>query len=429
MAVHEIKIPSPGESITEVEIGNWLKQDGDLVQIDESLCEIETDKATLPLVAEVSGRLKIILEQGSVAKVGDVACSIDSDAAGLVQANKSASMPSAPLQKEAPLLAEKKDSQETGYPKGHPSPAARKMIEERGLETEQIEGTGPGGRILKQDVPEKQQEVPKEVQSNKESVTAEDNPVQEGSDASSQTLGSAEISSGKREVKRQRMSRLRRKLSERLVAVKNETAMLTTFNEVDMQQIFDLRGEYKDSFEKKHGVRLGFMGFFVKACSQALGEFPAVNSQIEGDEIVTYDYVDMGIAVSAPKGLMVPVIRNAETRSIAELETEIRRLAARARDNQLSLEEMEGGTFSITNGGVFGSMLSTPILNPPQAAILGMHNIVERPMAVNGEVKIRPVMYLALSYDHRLIDGQQSVSFLVRVKELLETPARMMLGV
>ena len=429
MAVHEIKIPSPGESITEVEIGNWLKQDGDLVQIDESLCEIETDKATLPLVAEVSGRLKIILEQGSVANVGDVACSIDSDAAGLVQENKSASKPSAPLQKEAPLLAEKKDSQETGYPKGHPSPAARKMIEERGLETEQIEGTGPGGRILKQDVPEKQQEVPKEVQSNKESVTAEDNPVQEGSDASSQTLGSAEISSGKREVKRQRMSRLRRKLSDRLVAVKNETAMLTTFNEVDMQQIFDLRGEYKDSFEKKHGVRLGFMGFFVKACSQALGEFPAVNSQIEGDEIVTYDYVDMGIAVSAPKGLMVPVIRNAETRSIAELETEIRRLAARARDNQLSLEEMEGGTFSITNGGVFGSMLSTPILNPPQAAILGMHNIVERPIAVNGEVKIRPVMYLALSYDHRLIDGQQSVSFLVRVKELLETPARMMLGV
>ncbi len=429
MAVHEIKIPSPGESITEVEIGNWLKQDGDLVQIDESLCEIETDKATLPLVAEVSGRLKIILEQGSVASVGDVACSIDSDAAGLVQENKSAFKPSAPLQEETSLLAEKKDSQETGYPKGHPSPAARKMIEERGLETEQIEGAGPGGRILKQDVPEKQQEVQKEVQSNKESVTAEDNLVQERYDASSQTLGSSEHSSGKREVKRQRMSRLRRKLSERLVAVKNETAMLTTFNEVDMQQIFDLRGQYKDSFEKKHGVRLGFMGFFVKACSQALGEFPAVNSQIEGDEIITYDYVDMGIAVSAPKGLMVPVIRNAETRSIAELETEIRRLAERARDNQLSLEEMEGGTFSITNGGVFGSMLSTPILNPPQAAILGMHNIVERPMAVNGEVKIRPVMYLALSYDHRMIDGQQSVSFLVRVKELLETPARMILGV
>ena len=282
---------------------------------------------------------------------------------------------------------------------------------------------------MKQDVPEKQQEVPKEVERIKELVTTEDSPFQEGSDASSQTLGSAEHSAGKREVKRQRMSRLRRKLSERLVAVKNETAMLTTFNEVDMQQIFDLRGQYKDFFEKKHGVRLGFMGFFVKACSQALGEFPAVNSQIEGDEIVTYDYVDMGIAVSAPKGLMVPVIRNAETRSIAELETEIRRLAARARDNQLSLEEMEGGTFSITNGGVFGSMLSTPILNPPQAAILGMHNIVERPMAVNGEVKIRPVMYLALSYDHRLIDGQQSVSFLVRIKELLETPARMMLGV
>ena len=228
---------------------------------------------------------------------------------------------------------------------------------------------------------------------------------------------------------RVKMTRMRQRIATRLKDAQNTAAMLTTFQECDMSNLMALRNKYKDSFEKKHGVRLGFMGFFVKACSQALGEFPAVNSQIEGDEIVTYDYVDMGIAVSAPKGLMVPVIRNAETRSIAELETEIRRLAARARDNQLSLEEMEGGTFSITNGGVFGSMLSTPILNPPQAAILGMHNIVERPMAVNGEVKIRPVMYLALSYDHRLIDGQQSVSFLVRVKELLETPARMMLGV
>ncbi|MDP6331428.1 MAG: dihydrolipoyllysine-residue succinyltransferase, partial [SAR324 cluster bacterium] len=237
------------------------------------------------------------------------------------------------------------------------------------------------------------------------------------------------VPSGQREVKRQRMSRLRRKLSERLVSVKNETAMLTTFNEIDMQSIYDLRSKYKDGFEKKHDVRLGFMGFFIKACSEALREFPAVNSQIDGEEIVSFEYVDMGIAVSAPKGLMVPVIRNAETLSIAEIETEIRRLAARARENQLSLAEMEGGTFSITNGGVFGSMLSTPILNPPQAAILGMHNIVERPMAINGEVKIRPVMFIALSYDHRLIDGQQSVSFLVRLKELLETPARMILGV
>ncbi|HJM08418.1 MAG TPA: 2-oxoglutarate dehydrogenase complex dihydrolipoyllysine-residue succinyltransferase [SAR324 cluster bacterium] len=430
MSVHEIKIPSPGESITEVEIGNWLKKDGDLVQIDESLCEIETDKATLPLVAEVAGKLKIFLEQGATANVGDVACSIDPDKAGSIPVEEIGTTTLGSDQPGDPVEEKKSSSQETVYAKGHPSPAAQKIMNQEGMKAGQIEGTGPGGRILKQDVSDAMSEPTNDVKLTEKPVSNHEVRVDvKNSTPIPSSSSPVSVPSGQREVKRQRMSRLRRKLSERLVSVKNETAMLTTFNEIDMQSIYDLRSKYKDGFEKKHDVRLGFMGFFIKACSEALREFPAVNSQIDGEEIVSFEYVDMGIAVSAPKGLMVPVIRNAETLSIAEIETEIRRLAARARENQLSLAEMEGGTFSITNGGVFGSMLSTPILNPPQAAILGMHNIVERPMAINGEVKIRPVMFIALSYDHRLIDGQQSVSFLVRLKELLETPARMILGV
>ncbi|MEC9297609.1 MAG: dihydrolipoyllysine-residue succinyltransferase, partial [SAR324 cluster bacterium] len=293
------------------------------------------------------------------------------------------------------------------YAAGHPSPAARKMIAEQGIAN--VSGGGPGGRITKADVQEQVRQVP-------DGVAAAESVLQmEATEAS-----------GSRNKKRERLSRLRRKLAERLVAVKNETAMLTTFNEVDMQAILDLRSQSKDVFLEKYKVKLGFMGLFTKACTEALNEFPAVNAQLDGDEIVFHDYVDMGIAVSAPKGLMVPVVRNAESLTLAQIETEIGRLAKRARDNKISIEEMEGGTFSITNGGVFGSMLSTPILNPPQSAILGMHNIVERPMAVNGKVEIRPVMYLALSYDHRIVDGQQSVSFLVRVKENLENPTRML---
>ena len=402
MSIVEIKIPSPGESITEVEIGSWLKADGDYVQLDETICEIETDKATLPLIAESAGALKIILQEGETAGIGDVACSIDTEAAQ----PETSSAEISSVTSETADSPEQSVSTTDSYAAGHPSPAARKMMAEQGIAN--VSGGGPGGRITKEDVQQHGRQVPAAV------VTAE----------SAQQAEAPEVS-GSRNKKRERLSRLRRKLAERLVAVKNETAMLTTFNEVDMQAIFDLRSQSKDVFLEKHKVKLGFMGLFTKACTEALKDFPAVNAQLDGDEIVFHDYVDMGIAVSAPKGLMVPVVRNAESLTLPQIETEIGRLAKRARDNKLSIEEMEGGTFSITNGGVFGSMLSTPILNPPQSAILGMHNIVERPMAVNGKVVIRPVMYLALSYDHRIVDGQQSVSFLVRVRENLENPTRM----
>ncbi len=412
MPIVDVKIPSPGESITEVEIGTWLKADGDLVQVDEPLCEIETDKATLPLMAESTGVLRIVLESGATAAVGDVAAQIDTDAAGAAPEAPSAPAAEAPAPSAPAPEAPARDS----YAAGHPAPAAAKLMAEQNVASGSVAGSGPGGRVTKQDVQEHLKAAPPEAAPSAPTPEAEaPAPVAAPTEPRAQS--------------RERMSRLRRKLAERLVSVKNETAMLTTFNEVDMKAIFDLRNAHKGQFEKKHGVRLGFMGFFVKACSQALMEFPLVNGQIDGDDLVTFDYVDMGIAVSAPKGLVVPVIRNAETLTIPEIETEIVRLAKRARDNKLSIEEMDGGTFSITNGGVFGSMLSTPIINPPQSAILGMHNIVERPLAVNGEVVIRPVMYLALSYDHRIIDGQQSVSFLYRVKEYLENPARMLLSV
>ena len=404
MSIVEIKIPSPGESITEVEIGSWLKADGDYVLLDETICEIETDKATLPLIAESAGALKIILQEGETAGIGDVACSIDTEAAQ----PETSSAEISSVTSETADSPEQSVSTTDSYAAGHPSPAARKMMAEQGIAN--VSGGGPGGRITKEDVRQHERQVPEAV------TTAE----------SAQQAEAPEVS-GSRNKKRERLSRLRRKLAERLVAVKNETAMLTTFNEVDMQAIFDLRSQSKDVFLEKHKVKLGFMGLFTKACTEALKDFPAVNAQLDGDEIVFHDYVDMGIAVSAPKGLMVPVVRNAESLTLPQIETEIGRLAKRARDNKLSIDEMEGGTFSITNGGVFGSMLSTPILNPPQSAILGMHNIVERPMAVNGKVVIRPVMYLALSYDHRIVDGQQSVSFLVRVRENLENPTRMLL--
>jgi 2-oxoglutarate dehydrogenase E2 component (dihydrolipoamide succinyltransferase) len=402
MSIVEIKIPSPGESITEVEIGSWLKADGDYVQLDETICEIETDKATLPLIAESAGALKIILQEGETAGIGDVACSIDTEAAQ----PETSSAEISSVTSETADSPEQSVSTTDSYAAGHPSPAARKMMAEQGIAN--VSGGGPGGRITKEDVRQHDRQVPEAVAAAESAQQAEAPEV-----------------SGSRNKKRERLSRLRRKLAERLVAVKNETAMLTTFNEVDMQAIFDLRSQSKDVFLEKYKVKLGFMGLFTKACTEALKDFPAVNAQLDGDEIVFHDYVDMGIAVSAPKGLMVPVVRNAESLTLPQIETEIGRLAKRARDNKLSIEEMEGGTFSITNGGVFGSMLSTPILNPPQSAILGMHNIVERPMAVNGKVVIRPVMYLALSYDHRIVDGQQSVSFLVRVRENLENPTRM----
>ena len=413
MSVVEIKIPSPGESITEVTIETWHKEDGDFVQVDEILCEIETDKATLPMPAEVAGTVQIILQEGADAKVGDVLCKIDT--AGVPSADSSG-----PTTESSNAVPEKMGSPSISYAAGHPSPAAHKLMNEAGISADQVQGSGPGNRITKQDVELAKNQQPPPLKTDSTAVVAS---------AESKNDGATVPKSSSREQRREKMSRLRTKLSERLVAVKNETAMLTTFNEVDMSAIFAMRKDYKDKFEKKYGQRLGFMGFFTKAVSEAVQDFPAVNAMIDGNEIVYSDFVDIGIAVSAPKGLVVPVVRNAESLTIPQIELEIGRLAKRARDNKLSVEEMTGGTFSITNGGVFGSMLSTPIINPPQSAILGMHNVVERPVALNGQVLIRPVMYLALSYDHRIIDGRESVSFLFKVKEYLENPARILLGV
>ena len=413
MSVVEIKIPSPGESITEVTIETWHKADGEFVQVDEILCEIETDKATLPMPAEVAGTVQIVLQEGSDAKVGDVLCKIDT--AGVPSADSSE-----PTTQSSNAVHEKVEQSGVGYAAGHPSPAAHKLMNEAEISADQVQGSGPGNRITKQDV-----ELAKSQQNPPTKTEA--TPV--ANSAQSKSDGETVPKSSSREQRREKMSRLRTKLSERLVAVKNETAMLTTFNEVDMSAIFAMRKDYKEKFEKKYGQRLGFMGFFTKAVSEAVQDFPAVNAMIDGNEIVYSDFVDIGIAVSAPKGLVVPVVRNAENLTIPQIELEIGRLAKRARENKLSVEEMTGGTFSITNGGVFGSMLSTPIINPPQSAILGMHNVVERPVALNGQVVIRPVMYLALSYDHRIIDGRESVSFLFKVKEYLENPARILLGV
>ena len=409
MAIVEIKIPSPGESITEVEIGNWLKTDGDHVDLDETLCEIETDKATLPLIAEVAGSLKILLQTGETAQVGEVACSINTEASSA--ATSSAIRAEEPLETPSILI-----------PTGHPSPAAQKMMAENQLSSSQIPGSGRDGRITKQDVQQ-------QLKAGKAPSTAPEKNVAPASKTESKINVPLVKASGSRAVTREKMSRLRLKLSERLVSVKNETAMLTTFNEVDMSEIFQLRKEMKEKFEKKYGIRLGFMGFFTRAVCEAIKDFPEINAIIDGTEVIHHDYVDVGIAVSSPKGLVVPVIRNAESMNIPQIEAELLRLAKRARENRISIDEMTGGTFSITNGGVFGSMLSTPILNPPQSAILGMHNVVERPIAVQGQVVIRPVMYLALSYDHRVIDGRESVSFLYKVKEYLETPGRILLGV
>ena len=401
--IAETKVPSPGESITEVEIANWLVKDGDYVSKDDELCEIDSDKATLTVNAEESGTVKILIAAGEKVAVGATICTIDTDAkapaATEKKKEKAAEVVIAAPEKKQEVKEEKKKS----YADGVPSVSAKKMMEENGLTSSKIKATGKDGRITKGDVLQAMS-----AGFNNESVT---NSWQ-----------------GSRETDRQKMSSLRRKLAERLVGVKNQTAMLTTFNEVDMSGIMELRKKYKDKFKEKHGVGVGFMSFFTKAVTEALFHFPAVNAMLEGEEIVYHKYCDIGIAVSAPKGLMVPVIRNAETLSLADIEKSIAALALKARDGKLSIDEMTGGTFTITNGGVFGSMLSTPILNPPQSAILGMHNIVERPVAINGKVEIRPIMYVALSYDHRIIDGRESVGFLVKVKEMLENPQKILFG-
>lgn len=411
--VLEVKVPAVGESITEVTLSVWNKKSGDTVQLDEVICELESDKATFELPAEVSGILEIIAESGSVVAIGGILAKITVGAVAAVPVANApvAVAPAAP----APLV-----TADSSYASGHPSPAAAKILDEKGMAANAVNGTGIGGRITKEDA---QNAVPG-VQVASPAVSA---PA-----AASATGVSAAVSnspSDARGVRREKMSSLRKTVARRLVAVKNETAMLTTFNEVDMKPVMDLRSKYKDKFKEKHGVGLGFMSFFTKAICVALKEFPSVNAKIDGEEMIFHDYCDISIAVSAPKGLVVPVIRNAEHLSLAGIESEVVRLAVKARDNKLSLEEMSGGTFTITNGGVFGSMLSTPIINAPQVAILGMHNIVERAVVVDGQIVIRPIMYLALSYDHRIIDGKESVSFLVRVKQLLEDPARLLLDI
>jgi len=400
----EVTVPSPGESVTEVTLSAWLKADGDYVRKDEELFEIESEKATLSVASFVSGKIEIRVREGETVNVGAVACAIDTSAAlpESVVAPAAANLTPAPTEAatEAESIA---------------SVAARKLMAERGISPEQIKGTGREGRITKADVlafGPREAEAP--VASDKAKTAA------------SQVVAEPLFS---RTTRRHKMSSLRIKLAERLVAAKNQTAMLTTFNEVDMSAIMAARSKYKEQFQDAYGAHLDLMSFFVKAACEALRTFPAANAIIEGDEIVYHDYVDMGIAVSAPKGLVVPVIRNAESLSFDRIEVEIDRLAGRARGNQLTLDEMTGGTFTITNGGVFGSLLSTPLLNPPQSGILGMHNIVRRPVAIGDNVEIRPMMYLAFSYDHRIIDGRESVGFLVRVKELLEDPVRLLLKV
>lgn len=409
MSVLEMKVPSPGESISEVEIAQWLVSDGDYVEKDQTIAEVDSDKATLELPAEDSGIITLKAAEGDVVKVGQVVCLIDTSAAkpaGFESAAKAEAVvveeKAAPKQEEAKAPVPSPDPVKASYANGTSSPAASKMIAENGVNANKISGTGKDGRITKQDV-----------------IAAM---------AGGFATDSAQGWGGTREQSREKMSMLRRKVAERLVAVKNETAMLTTFNEVDMKPIMDLRAKYKDQFAKHHEVNLGFMSFFTKAVTEALNLFPAVNGQIDGTDMIFHNYADIGIAVSSPKGLMVPVVRNAEQMSLAQIEAEIKRLAIKARDGKITPDDMTGGTFTITNGGVFGSMMSTPIINPPQSAILGMHNIVERPMAIDGKVEIRPMMYLALSYDHRIIDGKESVGFLVKVKEMLENPERMLFG-
>ncbi|TNF45704.1 MAG: 2-oxoglutarate dehydrogenase complex dihydrolipoyllysine-residue succinyltransferase [Bacteroidetes bacterium] len=411
MSVLEMKVPSPGESISEVEIAQWLVSDGDYVEKDQAIAEVDSDKATLELPAEESGIITLKAGEGDVVKVGQVVCLIDTSAARPEGAapkaekveEKKEEVKAAPVAEKA-VAAPNPDpvKKEASYASGTTSPAASKMIAENGLAANRINGTGKDGRITKQDV-----------------IAAMSGGF---STADAQGWG------GSRDQNREKMSMLRRKIAERLVSVKNETAMLTTFNEVDMKPIMDIRAKYKDAFAKHHEVNLGFMSFFTKAVTEALNLYPAVNAQIDGNEMVFHNYADIGIAVSSPKGLMVPVVRNAEQMSLAEIEREIKRLAIKARDGKITPDDMTGGTFTITNGGVFGSMLSTPIINPPQSAILGMHNVVERPVAINGKVEIRPIMYVALSYDHRIIDGKESVGFLVKVKEMLENPEKMLFG-
>jgi len=385
-----MKVPSPGESISEVEIAEWLVKDGDFVEKDQTIAEVDSDKATLDLPAEESGVITLKAEEGDAVAVGQVVCLIDTSAKA--PKIKKIKQEDKPVNVIKPVEESSQSKLENSFASGTPSPAASKILSEKNIPIGSVSGSGRGGRITKDDALKALPKV------DLKAIVKD------------------------RNIESKKLSMLRRKVAQRLVAVKNQTAMLTTFNEVNMTPIFELRKKYKEEFKEKHGVGLGFMSFFTKATVQALQEFPDVNSMIDGDQQIKYDFFDISIAVSGPKGLMVPVVRDAQELSFSGVEKEIKRLAIRARDGEITVDEMTGGTFTITNGGVFGSMLSTPIINPPQSAILGMHNIVERPIAVNGKVEIHPIMYLALSYDHRIIDGKESVGFLVKIKEALENP-------
>ena len=404
MSVVKIVIPPIGESITEVTLGEWLVEDGSYVNEGDELVEVESDKATLPLPAEQSGVIKIIASEGDDLEIGAVVAELDTSASAPAEKSNSSDAPEPPSAPSAP------NTETSGGDKNYPSPAASKILAEKGIDANSVSGSGKDGRITKADAMAANKSAPAEK---------------------AQKAPEAQVPSGgaSREVRVEKMSRLRKTIAKRLTEAKNSTAMLTTFNEVDMHNVMELRKRYKDQFKDKHEIGLGFMSFFTKACTLALKEVPGVNAQIDGETIKYHDYADVGIAVSTPKGLVVPVIKNAESLNLAQIEKEVRRLALKGRDGKLTVDEMSGGTFTITNGGVFGSMLSTPIINIPQSAILGMHNIVERPVAVNGQVVIHPVMYLALSYDHRIVDGKESVTFLKRVKELIEDPARLLLEV
>ncbi|MDB5240175.1 MAG: odhB [Spirosoma sp.] len=420
-SVIEMKVPAVGESVTEVTIASWSKKDGDQVALDEVLCELESDKATFELPAEATGTLRIVAQAGETLAIGALIARIETNAAAATSAPTSQPAPAQPVQQTSGAEPAKngQNGQNNGYAANYPSPAAAKILDEKGVSAQQVQGTGVGGRITKDDAVKV---APTPAQPAQPQPAPASPPAQTPAAKPAPTP----VMAGERAQRREKMSSLRRTIARRLVAVKNETAMLTTFNEVDMKPVMDLRNKYKDKFKEKNGVGLGFMSFFTKAVCIALREFPAVNAQIDGDNIVYNDFCDVSIAVSTDRGLVVPVIRNAEQMSFAQIEKEIVRLAGLARDNKLTIEQMTGGTFTITNGGTFGSMLSTPIINAPQSAILGMHNIVERAVVVNGEIVVRPIMYVALSYDHRIIDGKESVSFLVRVKQILEDPARML---
>ena len=412
MSILEMKVPSPGESITEVEIATWLVKDGDYVEKDQPIAEVDSDKATLELPAEQSGVITLKAEEGEVVQVGQVVCLIDMDAAKpqgsaapvqevpKTDGNAEAPQAEAKVVEKPAVVQEAEKPTASTYATGAPSPAAKKILDEKGIDASQVSGTGKGGRITKEDA----------------------------SVAAVPAMGTAASTSGSRGTTTTKLSVLRRKLAARLVSVKNETAMLTTFNEVDMSEIFRIRKQYKDEFAAKHGIGLGFMSFFTKAVTRALQMYPDVNASLDGDFKVNYDFCDISVAVSGPKGLMVPVLRNAENMTFRGVEGGIKSLAERVRDGKITVDEMTGGTFTITNGGVFGSMLSTPIINPPQSAILGMHNIIQRPVAVDGQVVIRPMMYLAMSYDHRIIDGRESVGFLVAVKEAIDNPVEHLMG-